>query len=254
MTKQYLITRGQFILYFLPLFLILSTMNSSAQILLEKDVINTSAGPVEITFIGHGSLMLSFQGKIIHIDPYGKLTDYALLPKADLILITHEHGDHLDLKTLSLIRKEKTEILCTEKCAASCPGGIVLHNGDTRMSGPVKIEAVPAYNLVNGPNAGQVFHPKGQGNGYILTLGDKRIYIAGDTENTPEMKALKNIDLAFLPMNLPYTMTPEMVADAVKAFRPKILYPYHYGDTDPQKLVDLLKNETTTEIRIRKMK
>jgi L-ascorbate metabolism protein UlaG (beta-lactamase superfamily) len=254
MKKQFFISRGQFNLYILPLFLILSPLNTTAQISPEKDVINTSAGPVEITFIGHGSLMFSFQGKIIHIDPYSKLTDYSLLPKADLILITHEHGDHLDLKALPLIRKEKTEIICTEKCAASYPGGIVMHNGDTRLSGPFKIEAVPAYNLVNGPNAGQVFHPKGQGNGYILTFGDKRIYIAGDTENTPEMKALKNIDLAFLPMNLPYTMTPEMVADAVKAFRPKILYPYHYGDTDPQKLVDLLKNNKETEVRIRKMK
>jgi L-ascorbate metabolism protein UlaG (beta-lactamase superfamily) len=107
---------------------------------------------------------------------------------------------------------------------------------------------------VNGPQAGMVYHPKGDGNGYILTLGDKRIYIAGDTENTPEMKALKNIDIAFLPMNLPYTMTPEMVADAVKAFKPKILYPYHYGETDVRKLLDLLKDQKGTEIRIRKMK
>jgi L-ascorbate metabolism protein UlaG (beta-lactamase superfamily) len=117
----------------------------------------------------------------------------------------------------------------------------------------VKIEAVPAYNIVNKRDATHVYHPKGEGNGYILTLGDKRIYIAGDTENTPEMKALKNIDVAFLPMNLPYTMTPEMVADAVRAFRPEILYPYHYGETDPQILVDLLKDEKSTEIRIRRM-
>jgi L-ascorbate metabolism protein UlaG (beta-lactamase superfamily) len=152
-----------------------------------------------------------------------------------------------------MIRKNNTEIIYTEKCAVSYPGGTVMKNGDTRNFGNISIEAVPAYNLVNGPSVDQLYHPKGQGNGYILTLGDKRIYIAGDTENTTEMKALKNIDVAFLPMNLPYTMTPEMVADAVKAFKPKILYPYHYGKTDPQKLVDLLKNDNFTEIRIRKM-
>lgn len=254
MTNQLLKTSCRSNWFLLALILILNALHAPAQVTPEKDLINTTAGPLEITFVGHGSLMLSFQGKIIHVDPFGKLTDYTMLPKADLILVTHEHGDHLDLKTFPLIRKEKTEIIYTEKCAASYPGGIVMHNGDIRMFGQVKIEAVPAYNLVNGPSAGQVFHPKGQGNGYVLTMGDKSIYIAGDTENIPEMKALKNIDLAFLPMNLPYTMTPEMVADAVRGFRPKILYPYHFGETDPQKLVDLLKNEKSTEIRIRKMK
>jgi L-ascorbate metabolism protein UlaG (beta-lactamase superfamily) len=237
----------------LPFVLILAAMDAKTQVALEKDVISTSAGPAEITFVGHGSLMISFQDKIIHIDPYSKMTDYAVLPKADLILITHEHGDHLDVKLLPQIRKANTEIVYTQKCSSSYPGGIVMHNGETRSFGKIKIEAVPAYNLVNRRDATQVYHPKGEGNGYILTMGDKRIYIAGDTENTPEMKALKNIDVAFLPMNLPYTMTPEMVADAVKAFRPKILYPYHYGDTDTQKLVDLLKTDKDTEIRIRKM-
>jgi L-ascorbate metabolism protein UlaG (beta-lactamase superfamily) len=220
----------------------------------EKDIIKTSAGNLEITFLGHGSLMLSFNGKIIHVDPFSSVADYTFLPKADLILITHEHGDHLDLRALSMIRKENTEIICTEKCAPSLSGSIIMKNGDIRSSGKIAIEAVPAYNIINGPNANQVFHPKGQGNGYILTTGDKRIYIAGDTENTPEMKALKGIDIAFLPMNLPYTMTPEMVADAVRAFKPKILYPYHYGDTDTQKLLDLLKNDKSTEVLIRKMK
>ena len=123
-------------------------------------------------------------------------------------------------------------------------------NGESRTVQGIKIEAVPAYNIVNA----RPFHPKGVGNGYVLTLGDTRVYIAGDTENTPEMKALKNIDIAFLPMNLPYTMTPEMVADAAKAFKPKVLYPYHYGDTDTQKLVDLLKGEKGIEVRIRNLR
>jgi L-ascorbate metabolism protein UlaG (beta-lactamase superfamily) len=128
-----------------------------------------------------------------------------------------------------------------------------MRNGDVQTVAGLRVEAVPAYNLVHKREDGQPFHPKGAGNGYILTFGDIRVYIAGDTENTPEMKALKDIAIAFLPMNLPYTMTPEMVAEAAKAFRPRVLYPYHYGDTDTRKLVDLLKGETGIEIRIRRM-
>jgi L-ascorbate metabolism protein UlaG (beta-lactamase superfamily) len=234
--------------------LCLNTFQTMAEETFEKDVIKTSAGDLEISFLGHGSLIFSLNSKIIQVDPYSKVADYSVLPKADLILITHEHGDHFDLKAISQIRKENTEIIYTEKCAASLSGGIIMKNGDRQTFGNIAIEAVPAYNIKNGPAPGQVYHPKGQGNGYILTIGDKRIYIAGDTENTPEMKALKNIDVAFLPMNLPYTMTPEMVADAAQAFKPKILYPYHYGETDTQKLLDLLKNDKEIEVKIRKMK
>jgi L-ascorbate metabolism protein UlaG (beta-lactamase superfamily) len=252
MKKQLFIKRN-FSKYLLSLILFVC-MNMQAQNKLEKDVINTTGGPAEITFIGHGSLMIVYQGKVVQVDPFSQLTDYTELPKADLILITHEHGDHMDLKAIQALKKDNTRLYYTEKCAEMLPGGKVMHNGESQLYGPFKIEAVPAYNLVNGPEAGKLYHPKGNGNGYILTLGDKRIYIAGDTENTPEMKALKNIDIAFLPMNLPYTMTPEMVADAVKAFKPKILYPYHFGETDPRKLSDLLKDQKDTEIRIRKMK
>ncbi len=237
-----------------PVFLACISLAIQARNLPEKDVINTTEGPAEITFIGHGSLMIVFQGKVVHVDPFGMQTDYSVLPRADLILITHEHGDHLDLKAVQAIKQDNTQVMYTEKCAGSLSGGIVMHNGDTQLYGPFKIEAVPAYNLVNGPQAGMVYHKKGDGNGYILTMGNLRVYIAGDTENTPEMKALKNIDVAFLPMNLPYTMTPEMVADAVVAFKPKILYPYHFGETDTQKLLDLLKDQKGTEIRIRKLK
>ena len=127
-------------------------------------------------------------------------------------------------------------------------------NGDLKTVEGLKIEAVPAYNLVHKRETGQPFHPKGSGNGYIITFGDKRVYIAGDTENISEMKGLKNIDIAFLPMNLPYTMTPEMVADAAKAFKPKILYPYHFGETDTSRVVSLLKGTPEVEVRIRRMK
>ena len=219
----------------------------------EKDVIQTSAGDLEITFLGHGTLMLAFEGKIIHVDPFGRVADYAQLPKADLVLITHEHGDHMDLDALAHVRTGQTAVVLTETCAEQVEGGIVMRNGDTRTVEGVTIEAVPAYNIVNKRPNGQPFHPKGIGNGYILTFGDTRVYVAGDSENTPEMKALRDIDCAFLPMNLPYTMTPEMVADVAKAMQPKILYPYHYGDTDTSKLVALLKEQPGIEVRIRKL-
>jgi L-ascorbate metabolism protein UlaG (beta-lactamase superfamily) len=219
----------------------------------EKDVLDTSAGDLEITFIGHGTLMFVFGDKVIHIDPWTRLADYSKLPKADLILLTHHHGDHLDLAALEEIRKENTIVVLTEICAEKVDSGAVMRNGDQQTFMGINIQAVPAYNLVHKRENGEFYHVKGEGNGYVLTLGDTRIYIAGDTENTPEMKALEDIDCAFLPMNVPYTMTPEMVADAVNAFKPRILYPYHYGDTDVAELTDLLKDNQKTEVRIRKM-
>ena len=220
---------------------------------LEQDVITTDIGDVKITFIGHATLMIKFGDKMIHIDPWTKLADYSMLPKADIILITHDHYDHLDVKAIDLIKKADTQIIFSKSCQGKIDGGMMMENGQTKDIAGVTIEAVPAYNLEHKRPDGQPFHPKGDGNGYILTFGKTRIYIAGDTENTPEMKALKNINVAFLPMNLPYTMTPQMVADAVRAFKPKILYPYHYGDTDTGKLLVLLKDFKETEIRIRKM-
>ena len=219
----------------------------------ETDVVKTAGGKLEITFIGHGTLMFTFGGKIIHVDPFSRLTDYSKQPQADMILLTHEHSDHLDLKALDSLRADKTKIILTKNCALQVKGGIVMQNGDVKTVDGLKIEAVPAYNLVHMRSEGVPFHPKGNGNGYVITFGDIRIYVAGDTENIPEMKQLKDIDVAFLPMNLPYTMTPEMVADAARAFKPKVLYPYHYGKTDPSKLVELMKDTPQVEIRIRKM-
>ncbi len=219
----------------------------------EKDAVPTSAGDLTITFLGHGSLMFDFNEVNISVDPFSRVADYAQLPKADLILITHEHHDHLDKNALANIRTDSSDLILTETCARQVEGGIVMHNGDVRMVRGIEVEAVPAYNLIHKRDNGQPFHPKGIGNGYILTFGDQRVYIAADTENTPEMKALTGIDIAFLPMNLPYTMTPEMVADAAKAFQPQILYPYHYGNTDTVQLVNLLSDEQGIEVRIRKM-
>jgi L-ascorbate metabolism protein UlaG (beta-lactamase superfamily) len=230
------------------------SLGASAGAAFETDDIKTSLGDVKITFIGHGTLMFTVDGKVIHVDPVTKEADYLKLPKADLVLITHEHFDHLDPAAVSRIRTDKTQVVLTEECAKKIKNGLVMHNGDEKTIMGVKIEAVPAYNIVHKRDTGQPFHPKGVGNGYVITFGDKRIYVAGDTENTPEMKSLTNIDVAFLPMNLPYTMTPEMVADAAKAFKPKILYPYHTGDTNVAKLVDLMKDTRGTEVRVRNMK
>jgi L-ascorbate metabolism protein UlaG (beta-lactamase superfamily) len=219
----------------------------------EKDVIKTAGGDVTMTFVGHSTLMLEYNGRMIHIDPYSCLADYSKLPAADIIFLTHHHPDHLDLNALQHIRKPKTIVVLTEKCAEQVNNGIIMKNGDTRTVEGIGVRAIPAYNIVHKRDTGQPFHPKGEGNGYVLTFADKNVYIAGDTENTPEMKALKNIDYAFLPMNLPYTMTPEMVADAVHAFKPKVLYPYHYGETDTSRIVALLKHVEGVEVRIRRM-
>ena len=239
------------LLFLIGLFSLAFVFTTFAQGKFKKDIIKTSAGDLEITFIGHGTLMFAFNGKVIHVDPWRRLADYSKLPKADIILVTHEHRDHLDPKALDLLRTPNTVMILTKTCSKQVKGGIVMKNGDFRKIKGLTIGAVPAYNLVHMRSEGVPFHPKGVGNGYLITFGDKRVYVAGDTENIPEMKKLEGIDIAFLPMNPPYTMTPEMVADAVKSLKPKILYPYHYGKTDTSRLVNLLKGNKEVEVRIR---
>lgn len=219
----------------------------------ETDRISTSDGELTITFIGHGSILFAYGGRVIHVDPDSRLADYSKLPKADLVLVTHEHKDHCDPKALEAIATEKTNLVTNEACAAGMKNRIVMHNGETKTVEGLQIRAVPAYNLVHMRSEGVPFHPKGIGNGYVVSFGDKKVYVAGDTENIPEMKALEEIDIAFLPMNLPYTMTPEMVAAAARSFNPKMLYPYHFGETDPSIVAGILKG-TGIEVRIRRMK
>ena len=240
----------------LTFFILTFSYSAAAEETFEEDIIKTSSGELKITFIGHGTLMFTFNGKVIHVDPVSREADYSKLPKADLILITHEHGDHLDIKAVSALRTEKTILVYTESCAEQLKevqGGNIMKNGDSLTLIGLPLKAVPAYNIVHKREGGNPFHPEGVGNGYVITFGDKNVYVAGDTENTPEMKQLKHIDITFLPMNLPYTMTPEMVADAVMAFKPKILYPYHYGNTDTSIIVNLLKDAKDIEVRIRNM-
>ena len=214
------------------------------------DVIKTP--DLNITFLGHGSLLFEYDRLNVYSDPSG-LQNIEDLPKADIVLITHEHGDHFNPSLLEEMRKESTVLLMNDRCAERIDGATVMRNGDSRTVMGLTIDAVPSYNLVHKNDNGEFFHPKGRDNGYVITFGGKRVYVAGDTENHPEMKALQNIDIAFLPMNLPYTMTPEMVADAAQGFKPDILYLYHYRDGDTEKLQQLMKDVEGVDLRIKKM-
>ena len=195
---------------------------------------DSSAGPVKITPVYHASLEIEAGGKVIIIDP-AKPANFTGLPQADLILVTDIHGDHLDEALLKAESKADTTIIAPDavsKQLKEVKVSKVLANGDKTTWGAWTIEAIPMYNMKRGPAEGKLFHDKGRGNGYVLTYGGKRFYFSGDTENIPEMRALKNIDVAFVCMNLPYTMTAEEAADAVKAFHPKVVIPYHYKGQD----------------------
>ncbi len=216
-----------------------------------SDHFSTSAGKLEIVFIGHSTLAMQVGSLKIHIDPQSRYTDYSRWEKADLILITHEHADHLDLKAISSLSGPQTRIITSKAVRDKIGMGEVLEHGKSLAQGPLSVTAFPAYNITNGR---EMYHPKSRlDNGYILALGGLRVYVAGDTENIPEMASLDSIDVAFLPMNQPFTMTVPQVAEAVRAFKPKIVYPYHYSSTDPRELVRLLEKDTYTEVRIRKM-
>jgi L-ascorbate metabolism protein UlaG (beta-lactamase superfamily) len=191
---------------------------------------STSAGSLKITPIQHASLMIQAGGKVLYIDPAQGSFDG--LPQADYILITDIHGDHMAPEIVNKLKKSGTEIVAPQAVSEKVSGTSVIAYGQTKKLGPFSVESVPAYNLTRGPAAGKLFHDKGRGCGYIVTYGGKRFYFSGDTEATPEMKTLKNIDVAFVCMNLPYTMTPEEAADAVRAFHPKVVYPYHYKGSD----------------------
>jgi L-ascorbate metabolism protein UlaG (beta-lactamase superfamily) len=197
----------------------------------------------------HGTVMLEVKGLVWYIDPWSK-ADLSGLPKADVILITDIHGDHMDPKAIAAVAKSATFILGPEVVAKTLTEARVLNNGDSGGLHGITIEAVPAYNIERGPEPGKLFHDQGRGNGYVLTIGNKRVYFSGDTEATPEMKALQNIDIAFVCMNLPYTMTPEEAAEAVKAFRPNVVYPYHYGDSDLAAFQNALQG-SGIEVRLR---
>jgi len=215
-----------------------------------SETIQGTGGPITIQPITHAAVQIRFGNQVITVDPTMMGGDYAALPKADIVLITDIHGDHLDPGTITKASKATTTVVVPGAAAAQVKGATVVANGETKTINGIAIEAVPMYNLQRGPSAGQLYHTKGRGNGYVVTVGGKRFYFAGDTECVPEMKALKNIDVAFVPMNLPYTMPPNEAADCVKAFKPKIVYPYHYMGSDLNQFADALKG-SGVEVRIR---
>lgn len=209
----------------------------------------TSAGPVKITPILHASFLMEAGGKVIYVDP-AKPAKFDGLPKADLILLTDIHGDHMDAASIASVSKPGTVIWAPEAVSKMITAASTIANGDTKTWNGFSVDAVPMYNQKRGPSEGKLYHDKGRGNGYVVTYGGKRFYISGDTEGIPEMRALKNIDVAFVCMNLPYTMPPEESAAAVKAFHPAIVIPYHYGGSD---LSVFEKGLEGTGIEVRKL-
>lgn len=208
------------------------------------EVIDTKAGPWTLHAVHHGTVWFEAGGKVVWIDPFseGDLSG----PKADLVLLTDIHQDHFDPKALAAVSKDGTRIVGPQVVADEDKRVVVMKNGDKRDEGPFGIEAIPMYNLTRGPEAGKLFHDKGRGNGYVVTFGERRVYFSGDTECTDEMKALKSIDVAFVCMNLPYTMPPAEAATCVSAFKPKILVPYHYRGQNLDDLDAPLKDSGVT--------
>ena len=228
--------------------LITALLLATASFAAAPEDFSTSAGTLEIVPIQHASLYIKAGGKILYVDPAQGSFDG--LPQADYILITDIHGDHLAPAVIDKVKKSGTQIAGPKAVAEKLPGITVIGNGDKTTMGPFTVEAIAAYNLTRGPSAGTFYHDKGRGNGYVVTYGGKRFYFSGDTEGIPEMKALKNIDVAFVCMNLPFTMTPAEAAEAVKAFHPAIVYPYHSRGSDTQAFAKALAG-TGIDVRLR---
>lgn len=224
----------------------------------QADAIQTSRGELRLMPLYHGSVMLKFGGKVIYVDPWSR-ADFTGLPLADLIVVTHTHADHLDRTMIDKLKKPETiivgppAVIDTLNCAPACGEVEAISDSEKKMVMGIEFEGVPMYNLVQGSAPGKPFHHKGVGSGYILNFGDTRVYFSGDTECTSEMKALKNITVAFLAMNPPKTESTLEAAECVKAFKPKIVYPYHYRGSKPEEFAEALKSTSGIEVRIRKL-
>ena len=224
----------------------------------QADMVETSQGKLRITPLYHGSVMLEWAGKIIHVDPWSQ-GDYTGIPQADMIVVTHTHRDHLDPVLIDQLKKPGTiivgppAVIDTLNCAPTCGVAETVSDSEKKTVMGIVFEGVPMYNIVQGSAPGMPFHHKGIGSGYVLNFGDTRVYFSGDTECTAEMKALKNINVAFLAMNPPRTESTLEAAECAKAFKPKIVYPYHYRGSKIEEFADALKNTPGVEVRLRKL-
>ena len=222
------------------------------------DTFETSDGALEVIPIHHATVAFRWKNELIYVDP---VTPIENLPRADVILITHDHPDHTDETTLAKIRTDKTIVVGPQPVADKTHVDMIMKNGDVKNVSGIGVEAVAMYNLVRGPTPTTKFHEKGKGNGYVLTFGTgpkaKRVYLSGDTECTPEVKALKNIDAAFMCMNLPYTETSDEAATCALAFAPNVIFPYHFqsksegGTQDPQAFKNAVAKDAAIDVRIR---
>ena len=257
--------------YALPMAVPSSDAASTAGPLPQIDSYTTHDGALTVTPIHHASLLLQFGGKNIYLDPISEDTSYAGMPKADYIFLTHTHADHLDPKGMDAVKKPGTVLVGPPSVNAKIPMTVTLANGAKKDFGLFSVVTVPMYNLKNGPAPGKLYHPKGEGQGYVFTFGYGQndggtrksgldvdggpfianVYVSGDTECTPEMRALKDIDIAFVSMNLPYTMTPEEAAQCVDAFHPRIVYPYHYRGSNLDAFSGAVKPTNGIEVKIR---
>ena len=237
----------------LALFLGVGGASTLAADKLTGDVITNTGGDVIIHPINHATFAMAWGDKVIYADPVGGANRFDGLPRPDLILLTHAHGDHFSVETLQAVASNKTVLVAPPSVAAQLPEKlraqtVVMTNGETKTAAGISLEAVAAYNTT--PAHAQ-YHPKGVGNGYVVALGGRRIYVSGDTEDIPELRALKNIDVAFICINQPYTMTETQAADAVRAFKPKIVYPYHSRGSDLEKFKNRVGADSGVEVRLR---
>lgn len=212
-----------------------------------SDTFSTGAGDIVVHPVSHASFVMETPAGTIFVDPVGEASAYSAFPPADLILVTHEHGDHYKPETLAALAGENTTLIVNPAVHGMLPEDLKakatsIANGESAEFNGVGIDAIPAYNTTEGRTD---FHPQGRDNGYVLGFEGFRVYISGDTEDTPEMRALENIDLAFVCMNLPFTMDANQAASAVAEFGPTYVYPYHYrgrdnGTQDPQEFAELV--------------
>ena len=218
-----------------------------------EDSLETKAGKVSFHPLNHATLVVTVDKKTIYVDPVGNAGWFRKFAKPDLVLVTHVHGDHFRVPVLEAVAGKATRFIVAKPLLKALPSGLRaraagLAGGESAEAIGLKVTAVPSYNLTP---ARKKFHPEGQGVGYVLDVGDKRVYLSGDTEGTPEMRALKGIDVAFVCMNLPYTMDVTAAADAVRAFKPKVVYPYHYRGQDTAKFKNLVGDDLGIEVRLR---